>query len=211
MRAWLKLVAWVTGILGVVGLLLYELVFDVWVVPSDAPLIAASIQPTLMAGDVLVVTRHTSVVRGNLLRCDDPQAPGRYVVARAIGRSGERVNINAEIVSLDGKRTPSPRACDPPRVTVHDPNTDDDVNLQCSVEDFGEVDFGAMRSIAKPEPPTETTVEAGRWYLVSDDRHVHLDSRDFGQIEPSTCQHIVFRLESAAGFGDDKKRLTIIW
>src|SRR5579872_6465256 len=86
MRAWLKLVAWVTGILGVVGLLLYELVFDVWVVPSDDPLLAASIQPTLMAGDVLVVTRHTSVVRGNLLRCDDPQAPGRYVVARAIGR-----------------------------------------------------------------------------------------------------------------------------
>ena len=61
------------------------------------------------------------------------------------------------------------------------------------------------------EPPTKVEVEAGRWFLVSDDRHLHLDSRDFGQIDPVGCQHIVFRLVGAAGFGDTAKRLSIIW
>ena len=54
-------------------------------------------------------------------------------------------------------------------------------------------------------------IEAGKWYLVSDDRHIHLDSRDFGQIDPTTCQHIVYRLQSAKGFGDSKRRLSVIW
>jgi hypothetical protein len=54
-------------------------------------------------------------------------------------------------------------------------------------------------------------IQPGRWYLVSDDRHIHLDSRDYGQIDPATCQHIVFRVASARGFGDADKRLSIIW
>jgi signal peptidase I len=62
-----------------------------------------------------------------------------------------------------------------------------------------------------PEPPTKTTVPAGSWFLVSDDRHVHLDSRDYGEVDPSTCQHVVFRLVGAAGFGDSRKRLSIVW
>jgi len=42
---------------------------------------------------------------------------------------------------------------------------------------------------------------------VSDDRHVHLDSRDFGQVDPRTCQHIVFRFVGAAGLGDGQEAL----
>jgi signal peptidase I len=49
------------------------------------------------------------------------------------------------------------------------------------------------------------------WYLLSDDRHVHVDSRDFGALDVTACQHIVFRLVGAGGFGDDKKRLSVIW
>jgi signal peptidase I len=211
MQAWLKIVAWVAGVIGVAVAVLYGLVFDVWTVPVDDPLLSASIEPTLGAGDVVIVSRHASVARGNLLRCADPQSPGRFVIARAIGRGGDRVNVAAEVVSIDGKRTSSPRRCDPPTVTIHDPNTNDDVDLVCGVEAYGEVDFDALRSSSKPEPPATATVEPGMWYLLSDDRHVHLDSRDYGQVDPATCQHIIFRLVSAAGLGDDKKRLTIIW
>jgi signal peptidase I len=211
MQAWLKIVAWVVGVFGAVVATLYGLVFDVWTVPIDDPLLSASIEPTLSAGEVVVVTRHTSVARGNLLRCEDPQSPGRFVVARAIGRGGDRVDVAAEVVSIDGKRTSSPRRCDPPTVTIHDPNTNDDVDLVCAVESYGEVDFAALRATSKPEPSATATVETGKWYLLSDDRHVHLDSRDYGQVDPSTCQHILFRLVGAAGFGDAKKRLCIIW
>ncbi|HEX3343896.1 MAG TPA: signal peptidase I [Polyangiaceae bacterium] len=210
MRTWLKLVGWVGGILGAVVLILYVFVFDVWTVPSDDPMESASIEPTLSAGDVVLVSRHTSVTRGNLLRCPDPQAPGRFVIARAIAPSGEHIEISNEVVTIDGKRLPSPRACDVPVALIHDPQTDQDVNLRCSIEDYGERDFWALRADT-PEPPSKALVEPGRWFLVSDDRHVHVDSRDFGQIDVSTCLHIVFRIEGKAGLGDEKKRLNVIW
>ncbi len=210
MRTWFRIVAWVGGILGVVALVLYVFVVDVWTVPSDDPMESASIEPTLSAGDVVLVTRHTSVARGNLLRCPDPQMPGRFVIARAVAQPGETLEIRDEVVNIDGRRLPSPRACDTPVVTVHDPQSDEDVPMNCSVEEYGERDFWVLRAPDHPEPPTKVKVEQG-WFLVSDDRHVHVDSRDFGQLDPSACQHVVFRLVSKDGFGDSKKRLSIIW
>ena len=210
MRTWLKFVAWAAGILGGAALLLYLFVFDVWTIPGDDPMESASIEPALSAGDVVLLSRHTTVTRGNLLRCPDPQAPGRFVIARAIGTVGEHVEISNEVVTLDGKRLPSPRACDTPTVVLHDPQSDQDVTLHCSIEDFGERDFWALRA-DPPEPPSKALVESGRWFLVSDDRHIHVDSRDFGQIDTTGCLHIVFRIEGRAGIGDDKKRLSVIW
>ena len=210
MRTWFKFLAWLGGIVGVVGLALYIFAFDVWTVPTDDPMESASIEPTLSAGDVVLVTRHTSVNRGNLLRCPDPQAPGRFVIARAVAKEGETLELDRESLTIDHTRIPSPRACDPASVTVHDPQSGDDLVLACSVEDFGERDFSALHSNVAPEPPSKAVVTAG-WYLLSDDRHVHVDSRDFGTIDVATCQHIVFRVVSAGGFGDDKKRLSIIW
>jgi signal peptidase I len=211
MGTWLKIVAWVAVVVGAVLFVLHLLFFEVWRLPSDDPLLAASIEPTLSSGDLVVVTRHSSVGRGDLLRCVDPEAAGRFVVARAVGRYGDHVELNDEVVSLDGRRTPSPRACDPPAVTVHDPRDDEDVTLWCSVEEYGDRPFSVLRERQRPERPTKATVEASRWFLVSDDRHIHLDSRDYGQIDPNTCQHVVFRLVGAAGFGDSKKRLSLVW
>jgi signal peptidase I len=211
MRTWLKFVAWIVGVLGTIALVLYLGFFDVWTVPTDDPLLAASIEPTLSAGDVVVVTRRTEVSRGNLLRCADPQAPGRFVIARATARFGDEIEIGGESVAIDNHRNPSPRACDVPTAVVHDPQSGEDVTLGCSVEEYGETSYRALRSTDHPEAPTIEKVQPDRWYLVSDDRHVHLDSRDFGQIEPQTCQHIVFRLVGPGGFWDAKKRLNIIW
>jgi signal peptidase I len=211
MRTWFRITFWVLGVVGAALLVLYLGFFDVWTVPADDPLLSAAIEPTLSAGDVVVLTRRTDVSRGDLLRCDDPQAPGRFVIARAIGKFGDTIEVG-ESVSLDGKRTPSPRPCDPPSAVIHDPQTNEDENLVCSVEEYGDMNYDALRSNEHPLPVVKAPVEAGKWYVVSDDRHIHLDSRDFGQIEPRTCKHIVFRVVSAAGFfADGKRRLTIIW
>jgi signal peptidase I len=210
-RTWFKFIGWIVAVVGAVLLVLYLGFFDVWTVPTDDPMLAASIEPTLSAGDIIVLTRRTSVTRANLLRCADPQAPGRFVIARAIATFGDRIDIGGEVVSIDSHRTPSPRGCDPPEMLIHDPQSNEDVTLGCSVEEDGEMNYRALRSVDHPEPPTKAAIEAGKWFLVSDDRHVHLDSRDFGQIDPATCKHIIFRVVSAAGLGDSKKRLSIIW
>ena len=212
MRTWFKFIGWIVGVVGAILLVLYLGFFDVWTIPVDDPMLSASIEPTLTAGDIVVLTKRTDVSRGNLLRCADPQAPGRFVIARAMGRFGDRIEIGSEVVSLDGHRTPSPRGCDPPTMVIHDPQSNEDVTLGCSVEEYGEMNYSALRDVDHPEPPTKAaSIDPGKWFLVSDDRHVHLDSRDFGQIDPNTCKHIVFRIVGAAGLGDSKKRLTIIW
>src|ERR1700741_5086797 len=112
MRTWFRIIGWAVSVLGAIVLILYLGFFDVWTVPTDDPMLSASIEPTLSAGDVVVFTRRTDVSRGNLLRCADPQAPGRYIVARAMGRFGDKIEVRDEVVSLDGHRTPSPRGCD---------------------------------------------------------------------------------------------------
>ncbi|HEV3192334.1 MAG TPA: S26 family signal peptidase [Polyangiaceae bacterium] len=211
MRGSLTFVAWVLGIAGLVLGVLYYFVVDVWTLPIDDPLLAASVAPTLAAGDVVVITRRGAVERGHLLRCADPQAPGRFIVARAIGRYGDSVDITREIVSIDGRRTPSPRRCDPPRSTVFDPTRNTEVELDCAEEEYAGRNFSALRDSESPMPVTKASVEQGKWFLVSDDRHIHLDSRDYGQVEPSTCQHILFRIVGPAGFTDARSRLTVIW
>lgn len=211
MSTWFKIIGYVALAVGAVLLVLYVGFLDVWTVPVDDPMLSASIVPTLAPGDVVLVTRRTEVSRGNLLRCDDPSTPGRYVIARAISRFGDHLDITSEVVSIDGKRTPSARACDPPTMVVHDPMSNEDVTLACSIEEYGEMTYAALRSPDHPEPPTKASIEAGKWFLISDDRHVHLDSRDLGQIDPATCKHIVFRVQGAAGLGDAKSRFTIIW
>ncbi|HEY4012301.1 MAG TPA: S26 family signal peptidase [Polyangiaceae bacterium] len=209
MDGWFKIVVWLAVVLGGTSFIVERTLLEVWRVPTDDPLLAASIEPTLSAGDLVLVTRHGSPSRGELQRCADPQAPGRYVVARAIGSGGEKVDVKNEDVSVDGYRNPSPRSCD--SVTLHDPRTGDDVDLLCRVQEFSEMSFSVLEAAKDREPPATATVDLSRWYLVSDDRHVHLDSRDFGQVDAASCQHVVFRLVSAAGFGDAKKRLTVIW
>jgi signal peptidase I len=52
--------------------------------------------------------------------------------------------------------------------------------------------------------------EAGKLFLVSDNRSMHEDSRDFGQVDASTCEHIVFRLWGEH-YTDSSRRFTIIW
>lgn len=210
----LRIALWVGGLLVIVGAVLYEVFIDFWVVPGDDPLLTASIAPTLSPGDLLVVSRRNTIERGYLLRCPDPQAAGRYVIARAIARYGDRLDLGGESVSIDNHATPSPRACDTPQITVHNPASDEDVVLDCSVEEYGEMSYDALRARSNPEPFHPVVVDPGRWYLVSDDRHVHLDSRDFGTIEGGSaggCQHILFRVVGGRGFFDSQSRLTIIW
>jgi signal peptidase I len=211
MGEWLKWMAWAVFFAGGLLLALYATLFDVWTVPTDDPLLSASIEPTLSAGDLVVLSRHGSPGRSDLLRCPDPQAPGRFVVARAIARSGEKITLESEFASVDDRRTPSPHACDPPSRTMRDPSTNDDVELSCNIEDYGGVEFTVLRAAAHPSPPMQTTVTGGLWFLLSDNRHLHLDSRDYGPLDTQACKHIVFRIVSAGGIGDSKSRFSIIW
>lgn len=202
---------WIVGIFAVIVGVLYAFVFDVWTVPSDDPAMLASIAPTLGAGDVVLVSRHAGATeRGFLLRCADPDAPGRFVIAREVALAGENVAIHGDSVSVD-RVTQSTTACDTHKFTIENPATHEPTELDCYRTDTSGMTHDMLRGSGAAGDDVSVTVDGGRIYLVSDDIHFHDDSRDYGQIAPGTCQHLVFRLQGGTGFGDSARRFTLLW
>ncbi len=209
MRGFLRFMLWTLGILGVIGLVLYLLVFDAWIVPGDDPVASVAIEPTLHPGDHLLLTRGSDVRPGHLVRCIDPDAPGRFVVGRVVAKGGDTVAVD-EIVVINGKRNPSPHACVESKRSMRHPVTGEDIVLDCGVEDTDGNEHEALRYNLHPEATLKTKVETDKIFLVSDNRHIHLDSRDFGQISATSCQHIVYRPWGETYF-DARKRFTFLW
>jgi signal peptidase I len=206
-----KALLWMLAIVAAVCGILYLTVFDVYVVPADDAMLVASIAPTLSDGDVLLVLRRTGGERGNLLRCPDPRDghTGGWVIARAIATGGESLDITNDTPSIDRHTLPSLYGCDP--VTVKDPRNGEDVTLTCQMVDTGDAKFAAYGAKVGPNPPFKTTVPRGTWFLMSDDRHIYLDSRDYGAVDVAGCQRILARLEGKAGWGDTEHRMNFLW
>jgi signal peptidase I len=211
-RSFFRGVAWVVGILAALALILYATVFDFWVVPSDDPSFTASILPTLAPGDVVLVTRHGSAPSlESLEKCADPDAPGRFVVARVAGVADDKIEIskdgfrrNAHAPSIAGR-------CGTATIDVENPTSHETVTLVCMQTDAAALSHGILHGTADFENDVTATVDPNRIYLLSDDLHFHQDSRDYGQIDPATCQHVVFRLYGVAGIMDGSRRFTLLW
>lgn len=206
-----KVLLWIAAILGAIGGVLYLGVVDVWTVPVDDPALAVSIQPNLLAGDVVLIARHSQPDQGELVRCGDPDAPGRFVIGRVVGMPGEEVTFHEDTMRVNGKREPTGSPCNPPRVLLTSPETQAEIDHACNFEEFAGRTQGILRGIGDHDADFTGKVESGRIFLASDNRRLHVDSRDFGQINPDTCLQIVYRLWSAAGIGDSKRRFTFLW
>ena len=200
-------VLWLAAIAGAVGVLLYLFVFDTWVVPGTDLAFIASVEPTLRPEDRILTSRNSTPKFGELARCLRPMGSD-FVIGRVFGTGGDIVQIDNERVSVN-KQSPKVRfGCG--TVNVVHPVSQEQVALTCSVEDNGAFTYGALTHPEFREGQTNVQVEPGKAFLVSDDRHFHLDSRDFGQVDASTCQHVVYRLWGER-FTDGSRRFTILW
>jgi signal peptidase I len=199
---------WLAAILGAIGLLLYLFVFDTWVVPSDDPLLTASIAPTLSPDDRILTRRGSVPVTGELARCFMPDGTGKYTIGRVFGMGGDTVEIDNERVAVNGVSPKTRYGCG--IVSVTQPVTGDAVPLVCSVEDNGSFTYSVLAHAEYREGRRAAKVEPGKLWLVSDDRHIHKDSRDFGPIDATSCEHIVFRLWGQT-YGDASHRFNVLW
>jgi signal peptidase I len=206
--SWTKNLVWLTGILGAITLLLYLFVFDTWVVPGDDPLFTASLAPTLSPADRILTRRGSTPIIGELARCIVPDGSGKYVIGRVFGKAGDLVTIENEKPLTNGKGAPSRHACG--IVSVVHPVSGDAVPLNCMVEDNGSFTYSTLAHAEYREGTRTARVEAEKLFLVSDDRHIHYDSRDFGAVDASTCEHVVYRLWGQT-FGDASHRFNILW
>ncbi|MGK4008585.1 signal peptidase I [Sorangium sp. So ce1036] len=202
---------WTLGLLVVIGVALRALVLDVWTVPSD-PMLGAAIAPSLAPGDTVVVLTRGTPGFGELVRCPDPEAPGRYIVGRIAGVAGDTVEVDHGTLVVNGKRYDSERACVEPRMTIDDPATGKEVALSCDMVMMG----GGLhlRAVGRRPPlerPRRVDVRPGTVFLLSDNRSYHDDSRDFGLMPREACgERIVFRLWGSGGLRDEERRFTYV-
>ena len=203
-----------TLIVGGIVLFLRATCMRFWTMTSDDALLSLSVMPTLEAGDVLVLWRVGTPTFGELVRCPDPEAPGRFVVGRILGEQGDRIVAEQASVTVNDKIVSSRRACNPAQLSVFDPHTGEAFDLSCEVEEAGGIEYTRARATHPPtaQPvPYKVKVPAGNVFLASDDRHYHDDSRDFGPLSKDTChERIVFRLWSARGWFDESRRMMFI-
>ncbi len=187
--------------------------FAPWTVPGDDAQFAVSIEPTLSPGDVILVLRSTGTGDGALVRCTDPDSPGRFVVGRVVGNGGDKVEFSKGTMLINGKTPSSSSACDPAVLHLKNPATQEDEEFGCTLEELGGGTHPAIRASSGAAGARDSTadVEASKAFLTSDNRTLHLDSRDFGTIPSAGCQHIALRLWGLSGWGDAKKRLTVLW
>jgi len=209
-RKFLKGLAWVVGVLGVLVLLARLLLFKVWTIPSD-PALAASLAPTLNAGDVVLVLTRGDREAGDLVRCPHPTESGRWIIGRIYASAGDRVKIDRDYVTVNGRTYRTTESCKEDKVHVVGANGAAN-DLACVRLDFaGGWHFIASGGAEDDSSMQEKVVGPDRLFLVSDNRHDYFDSRDYGDVYANGCtEQIVFRLWGKEGFFDTSTRFEYI-
>jgi signal peptidase I len=210
--AFLRGVVWLMVVGGIVYGALRATCIRIWTFPSDDKLLSASVRPTLEAGDVLLLWRLGAPSFGDLVRCPDPEAVGRFVVGRQLGQAHDVVELNGASVLVNGRAIQSTHACRPSKVMVPHPRTGSPVELRCDFEEVNRGEFPRLSSESS-EGSALVRAEVGpeRVYLVSDNRYFHDDSRDFGSLLAASCnEQVLLRLWSARGWFDAERRFSLV-
>lgn len=210
MNKWLKALLWTAGILAVLGGVARALFLRPWKVPADAWL-GASVAPTMAAGDQVLLLTAGEPRFGDLVRCSDPVEGARFVVGRIVGLGGDEIIVDGDNFRVNGVAYNRSASCDKPKVTVVHPTSKGEVELECGIVNLA----GGWHYVAnfRSERKTQTTVRVapGHYFLLSDNRVVHDDSRDFGQVPVELCKaRPVFRLWGDGGWTDADTRMTLL-
>lgn len=207
----LKFMLWTVGIIAFFCGLGRAFLFETWTVPDD-PVLVASVAPTLRGGDLVLVLTVGESQWGDLVRCPDPEEPSRYVVGRILGMPGDSVEVEGGVLRVNGARYDTQEACKEGFFEVAHPDTGAPVEMVCSRIEIGN-NWHFRGKAPKFHAGNDFKHQTGpqHAYLLSDNRDLHDDSRDFGAVQKDSCnQRIFFRLWGAAGWTDSEARMTFI-
>ena len=146
--------------------------------------------PTILAGDQVLVWRGTDFELGEPVLCPHPREPGRFVIGRIVGRSGQTVElgragqlrINGEAPDLDIRG----------ELEFYDAGRQNTARMTWGIEDILDHDHLFMQSARRP-PAMRPHRVAGGVFLLSDNRSYHgEDSRSFDEVRPDTCVGTIF-------------------
>jgi signal peptidase I len=211
MRGARKALLWLILVLAVAGGIAYGFFVDVWTVSEEDPRLAASLAPNMAIGDVVIVSHDYGARIGWLVRCTDPESSGRFVVGRVAGMNRAKLLLESGRLFVDNRRASTSSSCLERMVTVYNPATGSEVEESCTQEEIGSSRHNVLQLPNAVETRFETDVRPGLAFLVSDNRTLHYDSRDYGQVDPQTCQHVILRVYGSEGWMDSAHRLTLLY
>lgn len=215
MKPWMRWTLWFTLILGVIAGVMRYFFVDFHRVPDDNgdPHGWAN-SPNLEPGDLALVWRGGEPHIGDMVRCSDPTDPAHWLVARVIGTGGDKVEFVDGQLRLNGFRVTTGACQRNPRKVVDSSGADQD--MTCTYEEVGGSKHDIQVAPNALLPNGEWKVEAGKLFLLSDNRSTPWahDSREpevpQRPIEECT-QRLVVRLMGKAGWGDSERRMTFLF
>ena len=174
----------VQALLSIVVVAIFIITFAVQ--PFRIP--SASMVPTLLVGDFLLVDKQTGVTgglplppgtihRGDVIVFHYPPDPKVHLVKRVVGLPGERLRMHADQVFIDGKPLQEPYAVYRP--SPADPFRDNFPRLSSTDPD---VDAHWWMQLRRLEDHGELRIPAGQYFVLGDNRNNSEDSRYWGLV-----------------------------
>lgn len=215
MKPWMRTLLWIGAIVGIVFGVLRYFFIDFHRVPNE-PLDARNWAnaPNLEPGDLVLVWRGGKPHIGDMVRCPDPTDPRRWLVARVIGTGGDRIEFVDGLMKINGFRIATSACLGQPRKVQDASGFEHDMN--CYAEEVGGSKHDVQALPSGLAPFAEAKVEAGKLYLMSDNRSAPWshDSREpeVSQIDVEKCtQRLLVRLVSKKGWGDSDRRMGFLF
>lgn len=184
-----------------------------WQVPVGDPYLDASIAPSLRGGDTIILWRLSKPKFGDLVMCPEPKRPDRVVIGRIAGEGGDMVKVKGQNLEVNGRRAETETACAPSTFRVLHPATKQEIEQNCSVEAVAGVSHmrGGTSGHGVLPASVDQRVPDGKVFLLSDNRLLPYDSRDFGVVDRDDCtETVVFRLWSQNGWADAEARMVFV-
>jgi signal peptidase I len=212
MRSIVRFLVWLLLLVGAVIGVARATAIEWWRVPVDDAWLGASVAPSLRPGDWVILWRLTQPSVGDLVKCPEPNAPERIVIGRILGNASDELEFTDRGVIRNGGLLTSDGRCD--EFDVAHPRTAEPVHEVCSVEKLN--GYAATRYPVGGQPQEAVgkrkfVVPEGNLFLVSDNRMLPFDSRDYGPVSASSCrQTVVFLLWGQGGYFDHTRRFSFI-
>lgn len=189
-KAVLKFLGGVAVVLAIVAAILYFFFVRVVEVGHNA------MAPTVIMGDRVLVWRTTDVELGEIVLCEHPEQPGRYVMGRVVGTPGTRVAIERGQLRINGQVPDLDLQGD---VRFADMETGRNRTMQLGLEDILDHDHHIFRENGRQMRDMRLRQVGAGYFLLSDNRnYLGEDSRSFGEVVANTCIGNVFMRLTAA-------------